>query len=103
MASPHRSRRLVLSTFDVRATLMCLINLFRLPRPFLRFSPRLAQGLLDLAFDPGWADNSFFYLSFTVDLGAGVSLEGFGKALERISTRTASRRVLSKGLGLNSA
>jgi len=28
-----------------------------------------------LAFDPGWADNSFFYLSFTVNLGADVGFK----------------------------
>ena len=31
------------------------------------------QGLLDLAFDPEFDSNNFFYLSFTVNLGTDVS------------------------------
>ena len=31
------------------------------------------QGLIDLAFDPNFSDNDFFYISHTVNLGTSVS------------------------------
>lgn len=33
----------------------------------------LAQGLLDLAFDPKFTDNKFFYVSHTINTGTAVS------------------------------
>ena len=36
-------------------------------------SSAVLKGLLDLAFDPGFTTNNFFYLSFTVNLGTTVS------------------------------
>lgn len=33
------------------------------------YHSHLAQGMIDVAFDPGWEDNSFFYVSYTVDSG----------------------------------
>ena len=36
----------------------------------------VAQGLIDLAFDPDFSDNGLFYISHTINLGTWVSAGG---------------------------
>lgn len=36
----------------------------------------VAQGLIDLAFDPEFSDNGLFYISHTINLGTWVSAGG---------------------------
>lgn len=42
------------------------------PLPFLAVncnSDADMKGLFDVAFDPGWTSNNFFYISYTIDSG----------------------------------
>eukprot|EP00752_Nemacystus_decipiens_P013406 g11871.t1 len=56
------------------------------------------EGLIDVAFDPGWSDNSFFYLSHSVDLGATDPSTGDIRVQNRLSrfTYTAGDTVATR-------
>eukprot|EP00903_Cladosiphon_okamuranus_P010019 g9501.t1 len=55
------------------------------------------EGLIDVAFDPGWSSNSLFYLSHTVDLGAiGSSGETLGNNRLSRFTYTAGDTVATR-------
>ncbi|CAM9453682.1 unnamed protein product [Scytosiphon promiscuus] len=45
------------------------------------------EGLFDVAFDPGWTSNSFFYVSYTIDSGT-VDEDGTSLAQNRLSRFT---------------
>ncbi|CAM9347041.1 unnamed protein product [Scytosiphon promiscuus] len=48
------------------------------------------EGLFDVAFDPGWSSNSFFYVSYTIDSGT-VDGEGTSLARNRLSRFTYAK------------